>query len=232
MIGIVTGLELEAKLCRKTFQRLGYALDKDVSIHSAMGTASGAKVAAETLCAKGVSHLVSLGVCGGLHPDVKSGDLILPSALLMDGQSQHVDTDWHERFCASVGDIKTGPIVSVTTAISTPEEKTKLHQSSGAIGVDVESYAVMTVAAEQGIPALTIRTVLDPYDQALPPAALKGVDEKGHTQILPLLAELVKRPQDLPHLIRLGGQSKLATTRLRQTIIATSQDSILRIAKK
>jgi len=232
MIGIVTGIELEAKLCRKTFRELGHDLDVDVHIQSAAGTVAGARAAAKALCEKGVSHLVSFGVCGGLSPDMKSGDLILPESLLMDGHSQHVDSDWHAQLCAVVGDVKTGPIVSVSNAVSTPQGKAELHQSTAAIGVDVESYAVMAVAAEQGIPALAFRTVLDPHNQALPPAALKGVDEQGSTQLLPLLLELLRRPQDLPHLIRLGGQSKKATMRLRQAIMVTSQDSVLMTAKK
>jgi len=170
MIGIVTGIELEAKLCRKTFRELGHDLDVDVHIQSAAGTVAGARAAAKALCEKGVSHLVSF--------------------------SQHVDSDWHAQLCAVVGDVKTGPIVSVSNAVSTPQGKAELHQSTAAIGVDVESYAVMAVAAEQGIPALAFRTVLDPHNQALPPAALKGVDEQGSTQLLPLLLELLRRPQD------------------------------------
>ena len=105
---------------------------------------------------------------------------------------------------------KTDPLVSVKTAVTTPEQKAQLHQQSQAIAVDVESFAVMQAAKAHKLQGLVIRAVLDPSDQALPPAALNGVNDKGETQIWPVIKGLMKRPQDLPDLIRLGGQNKRA----------------------
>ena len=98
------------------------------------------------------------------------------------------------------------------------EQKAQLHQSSHAIAVDVESFAVVQTALAHNLQALVIRAVLDPVDQALPPAALGGVNDKGETQIWPVIKGLMKHPQDLPDLLRLGGQNRRACAVLAEAI--------------
>ena len=76
----------------------------------------------------------------------------------------------------------------------------------------------MRAAKAHKLQGLIIRAVLDPSDQALPPAALNGVNDKGETQIWPVIKGLMKRPQDLPDLLRLGGQNKRACGVLTEAI--------------
>ena len=229
MLGIVTGLELEAELCRKVFKELRFT-DTKVIITSGMGSVSGAEKAAHALCKKGVKHLVSLGVCGGLAPNVFSGDIIIPKQVIMDGKTHHVSEPWHTNILSHMPEAKTAPILSVHTALTSPLEKATAFEQSGAVAVDVESYAVLNIAQAHNIPALVIRAVLDMDNQSLPPAALKGVDEHGKTRIGAVLRELLKRPQDLPDLVQLGKQSKLAKAALRDTINRTSRLRPLSIA--
>jgi len=151
-IGFVTGIRLEEKLLLKTFKRQG-------------------------LPAPMTTRLISFGVCGGLAPDIKSGDLILADHIMMEGATLSVDPAWHKKISQQLPDAKN---------------------------------AVMQAAKAHNLPGLIIRAVLDPADQALPQAALGGVNANGETQIWPVIKGLIRRPQDLPDLIRLGRQNKQA----------------------
>ena len=93
-----------------------------------------------------------------------------------------------------------------------------LHEQTGAVAVDVESFTVMRAAKAHNLPSLILRAVLDPVHQTLPEAALRGVDANGETQIWPVIKGLIRRPQDLPDLMRLGGQKKRACETLTETI--------------
>ena len=215
MLGIVTGLELESKLCLKAYKSIG----KDAPlIACAAGTVEGAQRAATSLIAQGATRLMSFGVCGGLAAGVNTGDLILPETVMMDGNTLAISSDWHAQTLRQLPDAKTGAIVSVSTAVTTPFDKAALYKNSHAIAVDVESFAVVQTALAHNLQALVIRAVLDPSDQALPQAALCGVNDKGETQIWPVIKGLMKRPQDLPDLLRLGGQNKHACEVLAEAI--------------
>ena len=207
MLGIVTGLELESKLCLKAFTAKS---ETAPLIACAAGTVKGAERAAKSLIEQGATRLISFGVCGGLAAGVDTGDLILPKTVMMEGETLTITPDWHTQILGQLPHAKTGAIVSVKTAVTTPEQKAQLHQRSQAIAVDVESFAVMQAAQAHKLQGLVIRAVLDPSDQALPEAALNGVNDKGETQVWPVIKGLMKRPQDLPDLLRLGGQNKRA----------------------
>ena len=215
MLGIVTGLELESKLCLKAFKSKSETLPL---IACAAGTVDGAQRAANQLIEQGATRLISFGVCGGLAAGVETGDLILPATVMMEGETLSLKGEWFDEMSAQLSHAKTGALVSVKTAVTTAEKKAELHARSHAIAVDVESFAVMKAAHAHNLQGLVIRAVLDPSNQALPPAALNGVNEKGETQIWPVIKGLMKRPRDLPDLIRLGGQNKRACGALAAAI--------------
>lgn len=215
MLGIVTGLELESKLCQKAFTAKS---ETRPLIACAAGTVEGAEQAAKSLIDQGVTRLMSFGVCGGLAAGIITGDLILPSSVMMNGEILPINSNWHAKVSQQLPYVKTGPIVSVSIAVTTPEGKAALHKTSQAIAVDVESFTVVKTALAHNLPTLIIRAVLDPANQSLPPAALGGVNDKGETQIWPVIKALMKHPQDLPDLIRLGGQNKRASFMLREAI--------------
>lgn len=215
MLGIVTGLELETKLCLEAFKDAGRPAPL---IACAAGTAKGARRAAQQLINSGATRLISLGVCGGLAPDIKSGDLILPKNIIMNDETLATDTRWIDELKETVPNIQTGPMVSVHTAIDTIDGKAQLYQRSRALAVDVESFAVVKAAQNNGLTAIVIRAVLDPAAQSLPSAALNGVNDKGETQIWPVIKALLKHPKELPDLIRLGRQNKQAAQTLTDFI--------------
>ncbi len=207
MLGIVTGLELERKLVLQTFQKTGRTVPL---LACAAGTVEGARHAARALIDQGATRLISFGVCGGLSEGIDTGDLIVPRTVMMESETLSLDSEWLESLSRHLPETKSGALISVSEAVTTPEAKAQLHSQSGAVAVDVESFAIAKAAREAGLPCLVIRAVLDPAYQALPQAALNGINAKGETQFWPVIKGLMRRPQDLPDLIRLGQQNKRA----------------------
>ena len=215
MLGIVTGLELEKQLCLKAYKAI--AKDSPLIICAA-GTIEGAERAAKDLIDQGASHLISFGLCGGLATDIETGDLIMPKTVMMESETLSLNSDWFEKISGDLPYAKTGTLISVREAVTSPQAKALLHEQSGAMAVDVESFAVMQVAKAHNLPGLILRAVLDPVHQSLPEAAVSGVNANGETRIWPVIKGLMRRPQDLPDLMRLGGQKKRACETLTETI--------------
>ena len=215
MLGIVTGLELEKQLCLKAYKAI--AKDRPLIICAA-GTVERAKRAAKDLIDQGASHLISFGLCGGLATDIETGDLIMPKTVMMESETLSLNSDWFEKISGDLPYAKTGTLISVREAVTSPQAKALLHEHTGAMAVDVESFAVMQAAKAYNLPGLILRAVLDPVHQTLPEAALRGVNVDGETQIWPVIKALIRHPQDLPDLIRLSGQNKRACQTLSETI--------------
>lgn len=218
-IGIVTGIKLEENLLIKACARESFG---KLITDCACGTVEGAQSSAMRLIKKGATHLISFGVCGGLSPDLNAGDLVIANKAMMDGQVVDLDVDWAQAARAHLSYAKTGSMLSVRTPLVSPVEKHVAFEKTSAITVDVESYAVASIAQQYGLPCLVLRAVLDNAAQSLPEAALCGVNEKGETQIWPVIKALVKCPHDLPALIALGQNSSRAQSALRTAAISAT----------
>jgi len=218
-IGIITGILLEDKLLRRSFKQAGYS---DVLTACAAGTVQGAQDATRSLIEQGATHLVSFGVCGGLSPYVKAGDLILPKTVSMDGETISLNPAWQKRASEHLSEhfpeARSGAMLSVAAPITTPQDKHTAYETIQAIGVDVESFIVAQIAQKNKLPCLIVRAVLDTAAQSLPEAAMSGVDADGQTQIWPVIKSLIKRPQDLPALMNLARDSGRAQDTLKAAI--------------
>ena len=94
MLGIVTGLELESKLCLKAFTAKS---ETAPLIACAAGTVDGAQRAAKQLIEQGATRLISFGVCGGLTAGIDTGDLILPKTVIMEGETLSLGGQWFDQ---------------------------------------------------------------------------------------------------------------------------------------
>jgi adenosylhomocysteine nucleosidase len=68
---------------------------------------------------------------------------------------------------------------------------------------------------EAGIPFIALRAVADPVTKGLPPAALLPLDEKGQPNMLAVFASILRHPGQIPALIGVGNQTRVALRRLR-----------------
>lgn len=122
--------------------------------------------------------ILSTGFCGGLVATLHSGKLVLAEAIHQNGETIPVEpalfTQAKEALRAARLDFVCGPIRSSDRVLQTQEEKHRL-QTNGAIAVDMESGPLARWAQEKQIRFLSIRAVLDPFDQDLPFSATRSL---------------------------------------------------------
>ncbi|BBK32603.1 adenosylhomocysteine nucleosidase [Stella humosa] len=190
-IAIVTGLPREARIAA------GAGLD----VACRGPGPDGARQAAGELAARGADWLVSFGYAGGLSPDLAAGDLVVPTAVL--------DQAGRRWTCAGLpGFPMAGLLLGADRVMASRAEK---GGSAGlAAAVDCESHAVAAVASARGIGFSVVRVVVDAAGMALPAASLVAVDRSGRLRPAALLAALLRRPGDLPGLLRLAAASRSA----------------------
>jgi adenosylhomocysteine nucleosidase len=194
-LGIVVGLAAEARIARR---------HGEVAIGG--GGAAGAMAAAEHLVARGARALLSFGVAGGLDPDLRPGDIVVPAAVLYAGQHYFTDVD----LCLALGGTTVNLLLAGDAVVADAVAKRLLSAQTGASAVDLESGAVARVAHRHRLPFAVLRAVCDPAHRSLPAAALAAVNGAGEIRALGMLGSIVARPRQLPELLRLARDAALA----------------------
>lgn len=211
-LGVVTGLEAEARWARRGRVIEGASL----RIVVAGASVQGAEAAAVRLVGEGVAALLSFGLAGGLVPGLRPGDVVVAEAVVTAAGSRCVaDPEWVGRvLAAALPRMVPGSIAGADRAVADPRDKAALARATGAVAVDMESHAVAAVAARAGLPFLALRAIADPAERGLPSAALAALDPGGRIRIGRLLAALRRRPGDLALLFRLGRDAARARAAL------------------
>lgn len=143
--------------------------------------------------------LVSWGIAGGLSPDLNSGDVLVPQAVI--GPLGETFPLAHGFLETEGNDHRGGIVAGADAVIPDQAAKAKLRDWSGADIVDMETHRVADVAQSAQIPCLAVRAVSDPAMRALPASAAGALDDDGRPRIAHVLKGLVRRPADLPALI-------------------------------
>jgi adenosylhomocysteine nucleosidase len=189
-IGVVTGLEAEARIAR----RLGWR----VAVGG--GTAAGARAAAEGLAEQGATALVSFGLAGGLDPALAPGVLIVPEAVLTGGVRLPTDP----ALSGILGGTTACSLLGAEVLAATAEDKRRLWQETGCAAIDLESGPVAEVARARGLRCAALRAVCDPAGTGLPPAALVALSARGRIGMARVLASVARAPGQVPALLRLA----------------------------
>jgi adenosylhomocysteine nucleosidase len=174
-----------------------------VCVRSGLGLAH-ASAAARWLVEEGANALVAAGIAGGLHPGMKTGDLVIPDLILEENDKKNCALPWdadcpfagqaYEALVAEGESVHRGPIISTNEPVLTVEGKKVLYARTLALAVDMESAPVARVATEAGLPFFLLRAVCDPADRTVPRDAFESIDCKGRTRPFVLLAKLLRRP--------------------------------------
>jgi adenosylhomocysteine nucleosidase len=208
-VGVVTGLRAEARCLRRL----------NLRIACTGGSSERARTEAARLVSEGAARLVSFGLAGGLAPELRPGDLLLPDTIRSpDGRSMPTDPAWRERLNALfvAGGLRTtsGALAGSERIVATVADKRALLEATGAIAVDMESHEVAAVASAAGIPFVVIRAIADPYDRVIPQAALEMLRPDGRVRVHGVLGGVIRQPGQLIALLRLGRESAAALATL------------------
>jgi adenosylhomocysteine nucleosidase len=144
------------------------------------------------------SLVVSWGLCGGLDPRLRPGDLILGAEVVADGSAVRTDDAVTLSLAQRLGGAGVRVFVERLAASNAPvltaAAKADLRRVTGAAGVDMESLIAGRYAFEQGIPFAIVRAVSDPAERGLPPLVLKAVDSDGGIDAAAVIGELIRSP--------------------------------------
>ncbi len=211
-LGIVTGLAAEAKLIERAFARThrgipGLACDGPGPER--------ARAAAGRLARDGAVLLISFGICGGLDPELRPGDLVLADAILTSDGARHPASAQQRavleaRLSGLALRIVAGPLLGQDRPLVGAADKAARFAASGALAVDMESHGVARAAKAAGLPFLVVRAVADPAGHGLPRAALKAIGPDGRLKLFSALAAMYLRPWESPALVRLAYETRLA----------------------
>jgi adenosylhomocysteine nucleosidase len=169
---------------------------------------AGARRAAEELIRSGADAIVSFGLAGGLDPALAPGALVVPAALMLPtGETVAADPALLARFGKPTHRL----MLAAEAPVARIADKAAFFRQTGAVAVDLESGAVAEVAQSHGLAWAVVRVVCDPAGRDLPPAALAALDpQSGGIAGLRVLVSLLRRPTQIPALIRLARDTAAA----------------------
>ena len=153
--------------------------------------------------------VVSAGVCGGLDPTLRAGDLVLPDGVISDGGLRlPVTGSVAQRAAAAGAAARAGVMATASRAVATPEAKAALRAATGAVAVDMESAAILEAAAARGCFSLVVRAVSDDARETLPDELMRLVGADGRIRCGGVLA--LARPRVLRRALQLRRSTRRA----------------------
>ena len=165
--------------------------------------------------------IVSLGFAGALRDGLDTGDLVLSRRLYATGEEAFLEPDAHLLGLAQEAlKVPQAPRHFIADALTVPHvvysaaEKGRLAITSTAWVANMEDYWIGKAVTQQGVPFLSVRAVLDTARQELPPFVAE-LGEKGPLgQILHVAANLLAGPRNVPRVVNLSKQVRVAQASL------------------
>jgi len=196
-----------------------FIADNKVVAYSGTGPEN-ARLAAELLINQGAEKLISWGCAAALDTMLQPGNLVLATQLIDENQALlATDSQWLKSTQQKLQQhltIQSGGLAESKTLVASCNEKSQLHEKTGAIAVDMESIAVAKVAMHYQMPFLAIRAIADPANMNLPKAISAALNKQGDIELSKLLLFILRHPTEIPGLIKLGLHFQAAKNTLKQ----------------
>jgi adenosylhomocysteine nucleosidase len=166
------------------------------------------------------SLVVSWGLCGGLDPLLRAGDLVLGTEVISDEGAVRTDPAVTQSLAQRLGGAGVRVFVERLAASNAPvltaAAKADLRCATGAAAVDMESQIAGRYAREQRIPFAILRAVSDPAERDLPSLVLKAVDSNGGIDALAVVGGLIRSPGQFTGLRTAAADSRAAFQALKR----------------
>ncbi|MBN1849037.1 MAG: nucleoside phosphorylase [Deltaproteobacteria bacterium] len=167
----------------------------------------------EKLIALGVKRIWVTGWCGSLDPELRIGDLVIPSsAVSEEGTSAHYPIDGDIRITSGMSDVleqcifkkgypfKKGVLWTTDAPYRETPEKIRYYQAKGVIAVEMEMSALMTVSLFRGVELGGVLVVSDElFDLKWKPGFSNAKLQQGSRTACDLLMDLVQSSRDCSH---------------------------------
>lgn len=167
--------------------------------------------------------VVSAGVCGGLDPRLRVGDLVVPDCVLGPG-GERFDLEGPARatLLAATGGLG-GCLVTSHEVAATVEAKAALRRRTGAVAVDMESAAILGAARMAAWPGLVVRGVSDGAGESLPPELLRLIRADGRIGVRGAMALALTRPRVIRRALELGRSTRRALEGVARALAALTR---------
>jgi hopanoid-associated phosphorylase len=158
--------------------------------------------------------VISIGLAGALSPLLNVGDVVIADQVMTGLEKWDCHEGWRVRLTSRLPYAHQGQLFGSDVIIENAETKSGLHTTTGALAVDMESQVAARFAANRNLPLAGLRVISDDASHVLPPAALVAMKPDGRIAIGRVLGSLVKKPGQVPALIRTARSSNKAFAEL------------------
>jgi hopanoid-associated phosphorylase len=158
--------------------------------------------------------VISIGLAGALSPHLKVGDTVIADQIITGLESWDCHEGWRVRLLSRLPHANQGQIFGSDVIIEKAETKSGLYDTTGALAVDMESQVAARFAAQRNLPLAALRVISDDANHVLPPAALVAMTPDGGIALGRVLGSLLKKPIQVPALVRTARASNKAFAEL------------------
>lgn len=171
--------------------------------------------------------VILLGFAGGLDPALKPATLV-PIAWVLDEHGSTIDLDGQRNPSSTRAQLPIAPqpvgddpnrdpgqsLITVERLARTATDKKRLWDRHGCAAVDMETFAIAKLLADQRVPMWVLRAILDPADACLPRPVTDWVKPDGHADTAAAVRHLLTHPWRIPAMLRVHKTARLAANRL------------------
>ena len=158
--------------------------------------------------------VISIGLAGALSAHLKVGEVVIAEQIVTGLESWQCDEAWRVRLLSRLPQAHQGQIFGSDVIIEKAETKAGLYDETGALAVDMESQVAARFAAKRNLPLAALRVISDDASHILPPAALVAMKPDGGIALGRVLGSLLRRPGQVPALVRTAKASNKAFAEL------------------
>jgi adenosylhomocysteine nucleosidase len=160
--------------------------------------------------------VVSAGFGGGLATKLRRNDIVVADRLL-DAEGHELAVELLPGLLAATGapGVHRGTLLTTDRVVRMPSERKALFDRTGALAVDMETFAVADVCAARHVAFSSIRVVNDTADETLPPDVEHLLVQKTNAARLgAALGAVCRRPSSAKDMYQLRENALVASGRL------------------
>ncbi len=145
--------------------------------------------------------ILSWGLCGGIDPGLRPGDLVVGSEAVSERQrvpaNEGVAVILSRRLAEAGLRVRIDRFAGVSAPVLTASDKSEMRLKTGAAAVDMESVIAGRFAHEMKTPFAILRAVADPAERTLPPLVNVAIDSSGRLDASAVARSLMRAPAQL-----------------------------------
>ena len=160
--------------------------------------------------------VVSTGFAGGLDQRLRRGHIVIASQVALEtGESLSFELAHEASPFPEDTHVQFGRLLTVDRLVSDPAAKRELRESSQAVAVDMETFAVVQACREADQPVLALRIISDAVEDRLPREVGRLLSQKTLAGKLgALTGAVMQRPSSIKDLYQLKEDALVASDRL------------------